>query len=85
MNVPLNLFYSEVETSTASLPGSELGPQVSAPALLLGPGARLRFQPGEGGDRWSTFRAMADTRLLVTAWDGNVGQQGETLQVSLQM
>ena len=49
---------------------------VTSAALLLGPEWRLRFQPQEEAATWTTFEAMQQTRLVLTAWDMTSGEAG---------
>ena len=49
---------------------------MTSAALLLGPDWRLRFQPREEAATWTTFEAMQQTRLVITAWDMTSGEAG---------
>ena len=51
--------------------------------ILLNASFMIRFNPSIGSKSWSTFEAMAETRLMFTGWDGTEGTPGDTLSIKL--
>ena len=56
---------------------------ISINLLLLSPDDRIRFQPKDRSKTWTTFEAMAETRLVFTAWDGSRGGEAGRMNMTL--
>ena len=51
--------------------------------ILLNASHLIRFNPKDSQKSWSTFEAMAETRMMFTAWDGTQGTAGERLSINV--